>query len=337
MIFTKETHKIAFEDGYIIKGCAIQNADRQMYLLVEDNDEKRKDGYLPEYRFLYTYAHIEDHNENYFSTGRTHLCQPKIEYSKLDEDIIGLDIGGQLYSEGLDGDREEEDLSTSLKDQGSNYSAIYQNIKTVGDSMYAIGRPHRLFKRLGVNDWQNLSSSIPLAPHYLDGTFASSGIESGWRDIDGFSEQDMYLAGGDGEVWHYDGKEFIQCDFPSNELLANVCCADDGFVYIGGRRGRLWKGKGDKWQLISDRQFTIPWTDIVWFDDRLFLGSDYGLWEFKDGEVIEAEVPKEVMICSGSLSICPEKKLLLTAGNHGASMYDGKEWKILFNDFDLPD
>ena len=120
MIFTKETHKIAFEGGYIIKGCAIQNADRQMYLLVEDDDEKRKDGYLPEYRFLYTYAHMEDLDARYFSVGRTHLCQPKIDYDKANKDIIGLDIGGQLYSEGMDGDREEEDLPTSLKDPGSN-------------------------------------------------------------------------------------------------------------------------------------------------------------------------------------------------------------------------
>ena len=41
--------------------------------------------------------------------------------------------------------------------------------------------------------------------------------------------------------------------------------------------------------------------------------------------------------CSRTLSICPEKKYLLTAGNNGASMYDGKEWTVLFDRFDLPD
>ena len=333
MIFTKETHKIIFKDKYIIKGCAIQNADRQMYLLVEDDDEKIKSGILPEYRFVYTYAHIEDPKERYFATGRTHLRSPKIAYSQFDKDIIGLDRDGQFYSEGMDGDREEESLSIKFK--GTVLTRLYTNLKAVGESLYALGQPRTLFKRIGVNDWQELSESIPLTGAYLAGL--ENDEEFGWRDVDGFSEQDMYLAGLQGDVWHYDGSEFKQCDFPSNEWLANVCCASDGFVYIGGRMGRLWKGKGDTWELISEAEFGVFWNDIVSFDNRLFLGSDYGLWELKDNEIVTAEVPSEVILCSGELSVCPEKKLLLTAGNNGASMYDGKEWTVLFDRFDLPD
>ena len=332
MIFTKETHKSVF-DGFILKDCAIQNSDRQMYLLVEDNDEKIKDGYLPEYLFLYTYAHKDEPSERYFFSTRTHLGQPKIDYSLLDEDIIGLDSSGQFYSEGMDGDRNEKDLPIEL--DGCDYAAVYNNVKTIGNSMYAIGDPRKLFKRLGVDDWIELSKDIPLPKVYANGEWEDEFF--GWNDADGFTEQDMYLVGGDGEVWHYDGSNFSQCDFPSNELLANVCCAGDGNVYVGGNLGRLWKGKGDKWELVSKREFSIDWKDIVWFDNRLFLGSDYGLWEFKDGEVITAEVPAQVRSCSGALSICPESKLLLTAGKNGASMYDGKEWKVLFNQFDLED
>ena len=333
MIFTKETHKIIFKDKYITKGCAIQNADRQMYLLVEDDDEKIKSGILPEYRFVYTYAHIEDPKERYFATGRTHLSYPKIAYSQFDKDIIGLDIRGQLYSEDMDGDREEKSLPRKLKD--TLFSRLYTNLKTIGESMYAVGEPRTLVKRVGVDDWQNLSDSIPITGAYLAGL--ENDEEFGWNDVDGFSEQDMYLAGEEGDVWHYNGSDFKQCDFPSNETLENVCCADDDFVYIGGRMGRLWKGKADTWELVSDAEFSVYWKDIVWFKGRLFLGSDYGLWEFKDGEVIRAEVPDQVLTCSGALSICPEKIYLLTAGNNGASMYDGKEWTVLFDQFDLPD
>ena len=199
--------------------------------------------------------------------------------------------------------------------------------------MYAVGFPYVLYKRNGVNDWEHVSEIIPLPKEILDGSL--EGDENfGWEDLDGFSETDIYLGGGKGSIWQYDGNKFKQCDFPSNEIIRNVCCAEDGYVYIGGRLGRLWKGREDKWELISSTEFSVFWNDIVSFDNRLFLSSDYGLWEFKDNKVITAEVPSDVILCSGTLSICPENKYLLTAGNNGASMYDGKEWKVLFSSWE---
>ena len=333
MIFTKETHRVVF-DGYIIIDCVVKEANRQVYILVEDNDEKIKDGYLPEYRFLYTYNEKDDPNKRFYSTGRTHLNNPKLCYNDNGGEIIALDMKGQFFSQAGMEFREEDKLSQKL--EGSTYNAVYSNIRTIGDSMYAIGEPHLLLKRNGVNDWENISKSIPLPKAYLDDSLTGS-EDFGWNDLDGFSEQDMYLGGGDGEVWQFDGTNFKQCDFPSNEPVENVCCAGDGYVYIGGRGGRLWKGKGDKWELISGKEFSVDWKDIEWFDNRLFLGSDYGLWELKGNEIIRAEVPLEVKSCAGSLSICPEKKHLLTASHTGASMYDGNEWTVLFDAMDLPD
>ena len=333
MIFTKETHNLIFQDKYIIIGCAMRGLHRQIYLLTEDDDEKVNNGYLPEYRFVYTYNDQENPRKRYFSTGRTHLNSPKISYNINGNELIGVDIVGNLYSHSA-GDREEENLSRELK--GSDYGVVYNNVRTIGQSMYAVGTPYVIYKRNGVNDWEKISESVPLPKVYIDGT--QTGDEDfGWEDLDCFSEQDMYLVGGKGDVWHFDGENFKQLDFPSNELIENVCCADDGNVYIGGRRGRLWRGKDDTWELISDEEFSVRWKDIEWFDNRLFLGSAYGLWELKDNEIIRAEIPLDVQSCVGSLSICPEKKLLLSSSSSGASMYDGKEWTVLFDRFDLPD
>ena len=334
MIFTEEVHQLIF-DGYIIKRCVIQSFNKQAYVLIEDNDEKVRDGYLAESRFVFTKNDENEIKKRIYATGYEHLNNPRIAYNKLLDETIGVDISGYLFSEDSNREDREEELTREIK--GSKLTAVFTNIKTVGDSMYAIGIPHLLYKRIGVNEWENLSESIPLPDEYL-GVFSDDlSVDSGWDDFAGFSEEDMYLVGGDGAVWHYDSTNFKQCDFPSNERVRNVCCAGDGYVYIGGKRGRLWKGKNDTWELVSERKFRIPWKDIVWFSNRLFLGSDYGIWEFKDGEVIRAEVPDQVLTCSGALSICPEKKYLLTAGNNGASIYDGKEWTVLFDRFDLPD
>ena len=254
MIFTKEAYELIF-DGYIIKGCAIRNSERQIYLLVEDNDEKIKNGYLPEHRFLYTYnEYAPDPKECFFTTNRNHLNLPEIAYNINGNELIGVDMSGNLYSHSAGNDRKEDNLSQKLK--GSDYNGIYTNIKTIGESMYAVGFPYVLYKRNGVNDWEHVSEIIPLPKEILDGSL--EGDENfGWEDLDGFSETDIYLGGGKGSIWQYDGNKFKQCDFPSNEIIRNVCCAGDGYVYIGGRGGRLWKGKGDKWKLVSDNEFSV--------------------------------------------------------------------------------
>ena len=332
MIFTKETHAPIF-DGYIIIDCAIRSNIRQTYLLIEDNDEKVRDGDLREVRIIFIFAEQEDPNRRSYGVQFNNLMQPKLAYFEEYTESILIDLSGNSYSRrGV----EESVDSLPRKREGSQLQSAYLDIKTIGESIYAIGTPHVLYKRNDIDDWQLLSKSIPLTDEYL-GKYDSSASEPGWDAFDGFSEQDMYLAGEDGALWNYNGQNFKQLDFPSKENLENVCCAGDGYVYLGGRRGRLWRGKDDTWELISEEEFSVNWKDIVWFNDRLFLGSDYGLWEFKDGEVIRAEVPDQVLTCSGALSICPEKKYLLTAGNNGASMYDGKEWTVLFDRFDLPD
>ena len=122
MIFTKEAYELIF-DGYIIKGCAIRNSERQIYLLVEDNDEKIKNGYLPEHRFLYTYnEYAPDPKECFFTTNRNHLNLPEIAYNINGNELIGVDMSGNLYSHSAGNDRKEDNLSQKLK--GSDYNGI---------------------------------------------------------------------------------------------------------------------------------------------------------------------------------------------------------------------
>jgi len=201
---------------------------------------------------------------------------------------------------------------------GSQYYAVYQNIKTVGGSTYAVGDPYRLYKRIDVDEWQNLTQFIDLPDAYLS---EREGDEHfGWQDLDGFSEQDMYLVGGRGEVWHFDGEGFNQHDFPSDEELTNVCCAGDGFVYVVSSKGHLWRGKGD----------TCRWIDIVWFNNQLLLSSEFGLYQLRNDEVVGVDAPARATRYNGALSISPDNTLLLSAGNGGASLYDGTEWTVLF-------
>ncbi|MCV4592615.1 hypothetical protein OFC51_26410, partial [Escherichia coli] len=65
--------------------------------------------------------------------------------------------------------------------------------------------------------------------------------------VDGFSENDIYAAGGKGDVWNFDGDEWRQIHFPSNMLIESICCGQDGYVYIGAQSGTVFKGRKDQW------------------------------------------------------------------------------------------
>lgn len=73
---------------------------------------------------------------------------------------------------------------------------------------------------------------------------------AGFSCVDGFSENDIYAAGGKGDVWNFDGDEWRQIHFPSNMLIESICCGQDGYVYIGAQSGTVFKGRKDQWKMI---------------------------------------------------------------------------------------
>ncbi|MHA7059281.1 hypothetical protein ACWGOQ_0018790 [Aquimarina sp. M1] len=330
MIFDKDIWEKTLK-GYLLTRCAIKNKNRQMFLLSEDTGAEGID-YYPRKRFLFTYKEKELPSQKYYYYGSSDFGISTFAHNPADNETLAVDMAGNIYSQSNGKEHSENKHPTSLND--TDLTAVVVNLKIIGKSIYSVGIPRKLYLRKGINQWEDLAKALDTPVEFKQG---KSSLEYGWNDVAGFSEEDIYLVGGQGDVWYYDGKRFTQLDFPSNELLENVCCADDGYVYIGGNLGRLWRGKGTAWKLLSSQEFVTPWKDIVWFANRLWLGSDYGLWEYSDNELKRATVPSQVKNRSGSLSINAEKNLLLTAGQNGASMFDGVKWEVLIDALEIND
>ena len=137
------------------------------------------------------------------------------------------------------------------------------------------------------------------------------------------------------------GKQWQQCPFPTNEDLETVCCAGDGNVYISDMKGCVWVGRETRWKKLADAD--IAWgyqpVDSAWFNGRLYLGSQEGVWtlDAKNHLVplqdVEPGAPNPTN--SGRLDVSPDGKFLLTAGPHGACLHDGQKWTRLFSTFDF--
>lgn len=329
MVFTKETWQ-SVGAGFSIYDCAIRSPNRQCFLMYEKQESPHRDP-LPAIRFVFTYNDESDPPERYyfqqfghFGFARLAFCQHPIP------NYAAVDTSGQVF--GYDKDRSDEEPEHPRDLPSSDLAGVVNQVVRIGQSIYTVGGPRRLHKRLGVGQWQDLSKNVPWPK---DVATPGNGLKYMWRDASGFSESDIYVAGGEGDVMRFDGQKFSKVAFPSNELLHNVHCAGDGRVYIGGNMGSLYVGRENTWKKLAGGDFSVPWKDIAWFAGKLWCGSDYGLWTLEGDKLVRAQVPADVQLTSGAIDISPDGKHMLTAGPDGASLFDGKNWQVLFSRHDF--
>ncbi|EPG9672642.1 hypothetical protein M0K38_000006 [Citrobacter freundii] len=212
------------------------------------------------------------------------------------------------------------------------YEFAIKNARNIGGRVYVVGCARSVIRRTDRDQWEMLSKGIQLPAQDQIKTVCEQMLfldSAGFSCIDGFSETDIYAAGGKGDVWHFNGNEWKQIHFPSNMILESICCGQDGYVYIGAQSGTVFKGRDNQWKMIHRGMLSLPFRQMVWFQDRVWATSDYGVWQIIGDDVIEPDLPAEVKMCSGYIS-CTESILVL-AGYFGVARLENGNWDILVN------
>jgi hypothetical protein len=318
MYIEQEDYEKHFE-GFQITDCVVRKKDTFYFALTEmyDTSEDAPSMYARKKRIVscftskpsdQVWGHLGLKNFDTLFAGLS--LYPK-------EQFVGVDMEGAVYVVGS-GEKGIENPIAIAADGGPLRGAI-SKLKTIDGLTYAAGTGRTVLRRDGKNDWHGFTKEIP----------AIEGHGQGFFDIDGFNANDIYCVGREGDVWHYDGKEWKQVPFPSNMALWTVCCAGDGFVYIGAQAGCVFKGRGNTWQLIHKDTMTLPFNDMVWHQGKVWCTSDYGLWEIENDKVIKSTAPDEMRACAGHLSV--GDGVMLLAGMYGAALHNGKEWQMLIS------
>jgi hypothetical protein len=242
---------------------------------------------------------------------------------------VCISSNGKAFISG-GGQYDREDIA--MAKEGPRRGAI-RRARMIHGMAYAVGAGHTVCRRRGLNDWESLCLNLPLGTPAEHNDEKKSG-DMAFEDIDGFSHNDLYAIAGRGVVWHFDGKAWRRIPFPSNMFLESVCCAGDGNVYIGAQSGTLFRGRGDKWEMIYRGHMSLPFKDIVWHANRLWCTSDYGLWTVNSGKLEPVEdLPAEIQVCAGNLSVADG--VMLMGGVHGAAFHDGQKWQLIFNQYQM--
>ncbi|MDR6498855.1 WD40/YVTN/BNR-like repeat-containing protein [Burkholderia sp. DN3021] len=317
--------------GYYVTDCVVRNRD-YFHFAVRNETEGEDASPLSEEKVskkIVGFYLDEPLDKRMGSRGLTGFGMLHVGAAKLasgKDQVVAVDAGGQVYASG--GGRSEVEAAIPVSKQGPRRGGI-RRVRMIGGRLYAVGGYNTACVRADVNDWTSLCLNLPIPdPDNVDA------VEDGsFADIDGFSHDDLYAVGGRGNAWRFNGSKWKRVPLPTNMLLTSVCCTPGGDVYIGAQSGTLFKGREDTWVMIHRGDMTLPFKDIVWHADQLWCTSDYGVWNVIDDKVVEVELPAEIKISAGNLSVADG--MMLMAGVHGAAYHDGNEWRLIFNRFEM--
>lgn len=196
---------------------------------------------------------------------------------------------------------------------------LMRSIRTTSNSIYAVGMRRQVFS-LGQSDtWSDIRGEIIHWP--------KSGPVVGFESIDGFSEDEIYTVGWEGEIaWRRNG-HWQRVGSPTNLILTGVSCGTDGFVYACGQRGLLIRGREDMWEVINPAGSKEDFWDLVWYQSQLYVSSLRSLYVLRDDLLQRVDMGDAITTSCYQLSSCG--RFLCSIGARAIGVFDGNSWKLI--------
>lgn len=170
-------------------------------------------------------------------------------------------------------------------DNGPNARGVIRDVRFIGEHLYAVGMGRQVYRRewrasaVYGGHWSHIDQDVlPDKP---------SPDIIGFCCVDGFSEEEIYVAGWQGEIWWYNGTEWNAADSPTNIKLERIVCAQNGYVYAMGQSAVVLKGRKDMWQQIEHDATNKQFWGSTWYRDRLWLSTDSGLYRMTEKDELE--------------------------------------------------
>jgi hypothetical protein len=322
-----EDIKYRILDGFIIHDCAILAPN---YFAVSAEEE------LPEETFDYYTSRgqtrLAIHNLKVQEDGkppvwgattwnRTSFFNTRVVNTVFKESIM-IDDAGSVYYGGLgENKRVEQKLPKHLR---------IENISKVGEQVYGVGFGRIITKRIGPDHWELMTESIQ----------DSTAKNTGFYDLDGFDENDLYAVGGKNDIWHFDGEDWSPVDVVDAPFLPMcVCCAEDGYVYIGGAWGMIARGRGDEWETYMPESRVDKFSSVVSYQGRIFFGNESRVYVMPhNAQTLEyKEYDFEGQISSlGARRMDVGHGLMMFASLGRVALYDGVQWKMIYSGSPMP-
>ena len=121
--------------------------------------------------------------------------------------LVMAQKGGAILVSG-GGERKVEDLSEARKGFKRKPGLMREIRAVAGRHAYAVGTGRQVYRRKAPGEWKCIDAWSQVdSKELLDYSFES---------IDGFSDNEIYAVGWEGEIWSYDGKKWTRLGSPTN-------------------------------------------------------------------------------------------------------------------------
>ena len=214
-------------------------------------------------------------------------------------------------------------------------------VHRIGDDVFAFGTQRKVFRRRGFRDWIELTTDKEHAYLYQDIVkWRKKGkkyrLAKGFRALDGFSVNDLYAGGSTGDLWRYDGEQWQRVDIPTNFEINAITCGGDGLVYVSGGGNLILKGREDRWEFIEAERsgsysYAVEINSSAWFDGRLYVATDMGLFVIENDQLIEYQFPDDGPHQYSFKNVVASKDCLVSYGLYQALAFDGRTWGTIID------
>ncbi|WP_181423458.1 WD40/YVTN/BNR-like repeat-containing protein [Halomonas heilongjiangensis] len=182
--------------------------------------------------------------------------------------------------------------------------------------VFCVGTARQVYRKTGSSSWVRLDQTCkPNDPEARSTT--------AFLAVDGFSAEEVYAVGWDGEIWRFDGSIWHQIDSPTNVALHGVHCASNGMVYICGKCGTLLKGRGSTWDVLEQSDTEEDLRSIRMFDGILYVCSTNLVYRWYDEKL---EVAKMASPVSSAGRLTASGQRMLSVGLKDVAIFDGQDW-----------
>lgn len=308
-------------NGYSIDGCAVLSEANLVFIFRKEVNQS------PDIKLI-----------RFFREEKTQVSGSALNNVKDIGYIIALDDEnslwvtniGDVYHLGKDKNVSGFEEPIPNRDSEFGYRTI-KGLSRIGSSIYAAGGWRHVFKRIGKNNWLDITKNIDRSD-IIDkkgkGWNTSKSTKTGFGCVGGIAEDDMYAGGKHGECWHYDGKNWRPIDLPTNEFIYKIVAISSDQIYMACGGGILLEGSKDTWKVIKHPGEKDNFSQMVLFKISIYVATQFQMYKLVEGKLVECNPAKQnvdiEVFCHHYLSANDD--IMLMCGQTCAALFDGENW-----------
>ena len=208
--------------------------------------------------------------------------------------------------------------SEKIKDAGTYHKGelgAVNQIRKIGKHLYVCGNQGQVYRR-EESGWVHIDDGL------LDRKISARALHL--QGIDGTSDEDIYVVGMRGRIFHFDGKKWTELDSPTNLHLERVRCVSPDEVYICGKDGVFLKKTPRGFEDYSVPDLDDYFWGLEYFEGKVYLATTAGLYVFDGKKVEPVDTGLEPPIDGHRLDA--RDGALWSFGVDDLAYFDGKTW-----------